>query len=58
MTKAIPFKWALRAAGYVISVRRGATLLGEDTCRPGSYLVAGAQLEMGQSRCHHQHARV
>lgn len=46
MTKAILLKWPLRAARYIISVWRGATLLGEDTCCPGSYLVAAAQLEM------------
>ena len=58
MTKAILLKWALGVAGYVISVGRGATLWGEDTCCPGSYLVAVAQLEMGQARCHHRHVRV
>lgn len=58
MTKALLPKWALGAARYVISVGRGATLLGEDTCFPRSYLVAVAQLEMGRSRCHHRHARV
>lgn len=51
-------KWALRAAGCAISVRRGATLLGEDTCYPGSCVVAVAQLEMGQPRCHSWHAQV
>lgn len=58
MTKAILLKWALRAARYVISVRRGATLLGEDTCCPRSYLVAAAQLEIGQSRCYHPNTQV
>lgn len=59
MTKTTAWlKWAPGAVGCAISVRRGATLLGEDTGFPGSYVVAAAQIETGQSRCHCRHVQV
>lgn len=59
MTKASAWlKWAPGAVGCAISVGRGATLLGGYTGFPGSYVVAAAQVEMGQPRCHCRHAQV
>lgn len=55
MTKASQsLQWALWAVGCGISSQERATLLGEATC---CYVVAMAQLEMGQPRCHCRHVQ-